>query len=107
MCYNVFIQNFLHDVVEDTKTTWKDLFDAGMTDRVVHALGLLTKLPGQTLDQYKDGIFSSADAMKVKKCDLRHNSDIRRLKGVTQKDLERMAKYQIFFYEIESRLRNM
>ena len=97
----------LHDVVEDTKTTWTDLFEAGMTHRIVNALGLLTKLPGQTLDQYKEGIFSSTDAMKVKKCDLRHNSDIRRLKGVTQKDLERMAKYQIFFYEIESRLRNM
>lgn len=97
----------LHDVVEDTKTTWQDLYEAGMTDRVVHALGLLTKLPGQTLDQYKEGIFSSTDAMKVKKCDLRHNSDIRRLKGVTQKDLERMAKYQIFFYEIESRLQGL
>ena len=97
----------LHDVVEDTKTTWKDLIDAGMTPRVIGALKLLTKVPGQTLEEYKEGVFSSVDAMKVKKCDLRHNSDIRRLKGVTQKDLERMAKYQIFFYEIESRLHNM
>lgn len=56
----------LHDVVEDTKTTWKDLYEAGMTDRVIHALGLLTKMPGQTLEEYKEGIFSSVDAMKVK-----------------------------------------
>jgi (p)ppGpp synthase/HD superfamily hydrolase len=97
----------LHDVVEDTKTTWADLIEAGCTPRVIAALKLLTKLPGQTLEEYKEGIFSSVDAMKVKKCDLRHNSDIRRLKGISQKDLERMAKYQIFFYEIESRLRNM
>jgi (p)ppGpp synthase/HD superfamily hydrolase len=97
----------LHDVVEDTKTTWKDLIESGMTPRIIDALKLLTKLPGQTLEEYKEGVFSSVDAMKVKKCDLRHNSDIRRLKGVTQKDFERMAKYQIFFYEIESRLQDL
>lgn len=32
-------------------------------------------------------------AIKVKIADLRHNSDITRLKGVTDKDLERIAKY--------------
>lgn len=97
----------LHDVVEDTKITWKDLIEAGMTPRIINTLKLLTKVPGQTLEEYKEGIFSSVDAMKVKKCDLRHNSDIRRLKGVSQKDLERMAKYQIFFYEIQSRLQDL
>jgi hypothetical protein len=42
--------------------------------------------------------------MKVKREDLRTNSDLRRLKGVTEKDLARMAKYQMFYFEIEQKL---
>jgi hypothetical protein len=42
--------------------------------------------------------------MRVKKADLTHNSDIRRLKGISEKDIERMAKYHRFFLEIQSKL---
>jgi (p)ppGpp synthase/HD superfamily hydrolase len=94
----------LHDVVEDTKVTYKDLRDEGMSERIISALKCLTKQPGQTLEEYKEVIFSNTDAMKVKMADLRHNSDIRRLKGVTEKDLARMAKYHLFYLEIKARL---
>jgi guanosine-3',5'-bis(diphosphate) 3'-pyrophosphohydrolase len=94
----------LHDVVEDTKTTWKDLEEIGCTERVINAVKALTKQPGQTYDEYKECVFANEDAMRVKLCDLRHNTDIRRLKGVTQKDIERMAKYNQFFLEIQARL---
>jgi len=94
----------LHDVIEDTKTTWKDLEDIGCTDRVLNAVRALTKMPGQSYDEYKEVVFANEDAMRVKLCDLRHNTDIRRLKGVTQKDIERMAKYNQFFLEIQARL---
>lgn len=93
-----------HDVIEDTNTTYEDLRNAGMTERVIAAIAALTKQPGQTLAEYKAAVFANTDAMRVKSCDLRHNSDIRRLKGVTDKDLERMAKYQRFYLEIQSRL---
>jgi (p)ppGpp synthase/HD superfamily hydrolase len=92
----------LHDVVEDTSVTWKDLIEAGMTQRIISALRLLTKLSGQTPDEYKAGVLSSVDAMKVKMCDLRHNSDVRRLKGVSEKDIARTAKYHMFYMEIKS-----
>lgn len=94
----------MHDVIEDTKTTYADLREQGISERVISALKCLTKQPGQTLDEYKEVIFSSRDAMKVKMADLRHNSDIRRLKGVTEKDLARMAKYHLFYLEIKARL---
>ncbi len=42
--------------------------------------------------------------MLVKKEDLRHNTDIRRLKGVTEKDIVRMVKYQTFYMEIQQKL---
>jgi len=94
----------LHDVVEDTKTTWADLKEIGCTDRVLDAVSALTKMPGQSYDDYKEEVFSNEDAMRVKMADLRHNTDIRRLKGVTQKDLERLAKYNQFYLELQAKL---
>jgi (p)ppGpp synthase/HD superfamily hydrolase len=93
-----------HDVIEDTKVTYRDLAQAGISQRVQDGIRALTKVPGETLDEYKARVFANPDAMRVKLCDLRHNSDIRRLKGVTTKDIERMAKYHTFYLEIQSRL---
>ena len=93
-----------HDVIEDTKVTYKDLRDAGITERVIKGIRALTKQPGQTYDEYKEGVFASVDAMRVKMADLRHNTDIRRLKGVTEKDFDRIAKYQVFYMETRARL---
>ena len=95
----------LHDVAEDTKVTFQDMRDAGMTDRVISALKLVTKMPGQTYEEYKFGVLSNIDSMKVKKADLTDNSDIRRLKGISEKDIERTVKYHRFYLEIESKLK--
>ena len=94
----------LHDVIEDTKVTFADMRELGLTERIIKAVTILTKMPGQTYEEYKEGVFSNVDAMKVKKADLTHNSDIRRLKGISEKDIERMAKYHRFFLEIQSKL---
>jgi len=93
-----------HDVIEDTRVTYKDLRDAGMSDRVIEAIRALTKQPGQTFEEYKDVVFGNRDAMMVKLADLRHNTDIRRLKGVGEKDIARMARYHQFHVEIKTRL---
>ena len=91
-----------HDVIEDTKVTYADLRESGMSQRVIDGIRALTKQPGQTLEEYKESVFSNVDAMRVKLCDLRHNSDIRRLKGVTDKDIDRMSKYHKFYLEIQN-----
>lgn len=93
-----------HDVIEDTNTTYKDLREAGISERVIAGIRALTKVPGETYEEYKERVFASKDAMIVKSCDLRHNSDIRRLKGVTEKDIARIAKYHAFYLEIRSKL---
>lgn len=93
-----------HDVIEDTSVTYRDLLNAGMTERIVVGIQALTKIPGETIDEYKARVFANPDAMRVKMCDLRHNSDIRRLKGVTEKDIARMAKYHLFYMELKARL---
>lgn len=90
-----------HDLIEDTKVTYKELADAGISARVISGIKSLTKLPGETYDEYKVRVFENRDAMLVKVADLRHNTDIRRLKGVTQKDIERTAKYYEFYAQLQ------
>lgn len=94
-----------HDVIEDTKTTYADLREyAGCSERVIEGIRALTKVPGETYDEYRARVFANPDAMRVKLCDLRHNSDIRRLKGVTPRDIERVSRYHKFYIEIQARL---
>lgn len=93
----------LHDVVEDTGTTYKDLRDAGMSERVVDMVRGVTKVPGETPEEYEERVLANYDSMRIKEADLQHNSDIRRLKGVTEKDVARTVKYQKFFTKIRDR----
>ena len=94
----------LHDVIEDCDVTYDDLYNIGMTERVVLAVKALTKVKGQSKKEYLEAVKSNSDASLVKLQDLRHNTDIRRLKGVTQKDLERVQKYHEMYLEIKQNL---
>lgn len=97
----------LHDYIEDVKgATFEGLREEGMSERVIAGVAAMTKMPGQTYDEYKAAIFANTDAMMVKREDLRTNSDLRRLKSktITEKDIARVAKYMAFYAEIELRL---
>ena len=96
-----------HDLFEDTDTTAEELRKSGISERVIAGIFAMTKMPGQSYEEYKQALFGNVDAMKVKKVDLRHNTDIRRLKGVTEKDLARMAKYHMLYLEIQQKLEEM
>lgn len=93
-----------HDIIEDTKTTYSDLEEAGFTSRIIEGIRAMTKLPGQTHDEYRAQISANKDSILVKMADLQHNSDIRRLKGISEKDIERMAKYHRFYLELKSKI---
>lgn len=93
----------LHDVIEDNRSiTYNYLIEQGMTLRVVQGISALTKQPGQTYEGYKESVKANEDAVRVKMADLRHNGDIRRLKGITQKDIDRMARYHQFYLELQA-----
>lgn len=97
----------LHDYIEDVKgATFEGLREEGMSDRVIEGVRCITKMPGQTYDEYKAAVFSNRDTMLVKREDLRTNSDLRRLKSktISDKDIARVAKYMSFYAEIEVRL---
>ncbi len=93
-----------HDILEDSGVTYRQLVEEGFTDRIIEGIKALTKVPGETYDEYKEKVFANEDAMRVKMADLRHNTDIRRLKGVTEKDIARVAKYHTFYLEIQAKL---
>lgn len=89
-----------HDLVEDCGVTYQQLRDAGMPERVIHGIRCLTKIAGESYDEYKAKVKSNWDSILVKMEDLRDNSDIRRLKGITQKDFERTQRYHTFWLEL-------
>lgn len=91
-----------HDVVEDCGVSYSELREQGFPERVINGIRCLTKVPGETYEEYKDKVKSNPDSIKVKKADLTHNTDIRRLKGVTAKDMARMEKYFKFYLELLS-----
>lgn len=91
----------LHDVVEDCKVSFDDLRNIGMTERVIAGVAALTKQNGETYEQFIDRTTGNRDAMLVKREDLRDNSDITRLKGISEKDVTRMAKYMAAFQKLD------
>lgn len=93
-----------HDIFEDTSVTEDDIRAIGGTDRIVEGMFALTKKRGQSYDRYVETVLGNTDAMRVKMADLRHNSDITRLKGISDKDIERMGKYMAFYTRIKQKL---
>ena len=90
----------LHDVIEDSDVSIQYLQNCGISDRVCTALVLLTHAEEHTYEQYIECVCTNHDAIRVKRKDLEHNSDITRLKGITDKDLQRIEKYHKAFIKL-------
>lgn len=88
------ITALLHDIVEDTDTTFEDLRKLGFSDNVINALKLMTHDKNIDYFEYVKNISKNPIARKVKIKDLEHNMDTSRLDEVTDKDLERVKKYK-------------
>jgi GTP diphosphokinase / guanosine-3',5'-bis(diphosphate) 3'-diphosphatase len=83
----------MHDLIEDTEWTKEDLLKEGFSIRVAQTVHVLTHDNGVPYDDYIKVIALNEDATKVKMADLRHNSDIMRMKGLRKKDFDRLEKY--------------
>jgi len=92
---HVSVAAVLHDAVEDhpDKVTFKKLVEDGFSDLSIDTIRRLTKMPGETPEEYIERIAGSVYAVIGKLADLKDNTDITRLKGVTEKDFKRMQKY--------------
>ena len=83
----------LHDVVEDTDWTLKDLEEEGFPRPIIEALDSVTK---RKAEPYEDFVQRSARnhlGRKVKLADLEDNMDVRRFREVTDDDKGRLQKY--------------
>lgn len=94
-----------HDLLEDTDVTAEELAEI-VSERVIFGIKLLTHTENLSYDEYIERIIDSAsvDAMRVKLADLRHNSDIRRLKGIGPKDAQRLDRYARAYTKITAKL---
>ena len=82
----------LHDVIEDSNYTIDDL--DFLSEKQRHSFDLLTHKDDEPYYDYIEKIKSNDIAKEVKLSDLRHNSNLKRLKKPTKKDLERIIKYK-------------
>ena len=96
---DLMIAAVLHDIVEDCHDEYPfaRLTELGFSDRVVGVLHLLTHIKGTPYDEYIKAIAVSKDATEIKLSDLKDNSDICRLKGLSKKDIDRIEKYHRAF----------
>lgn len=91
----------LHDVVEDSNINFDNLRALGFSERVLSALQCLSHLDEtEPYEAYIERIRLNPDATRIKVEDLRDNSDITRLKGVREKDFERLKKYSLAYVRL-------
>lgn len=84
----------LHDIVEDTDTTFEQLYEAGFPDEVINAVKLMSRRENEPYLEYVRKIKENPIARQVKIADLRHNADLSRLDEITDEDLSRAEKYK-------------
>ena len=83
----------LHDVVEDSHTTFEDLAKMGFSGEIIEVLKLLTHAEEVPYMDYVREIKKNPTATKVKIADLKHNSDTTRLDVVDGWSIKRNEKY--------------
>ncbi|MDE7405755.1 MAG: metallophosphoesterase family protein [Clostridiales bacterium] len=83
----------LHDILEDTDIDVK-LLEQNFSQEVVTAVKLMTHAKDVDYFDYVRALKDNPLARAVKLADLEHNSDLSRLKTVTDRDLQRLEKYK-------------
>lgn len=84
----------LHDVVEDSEWTLDRLRQEGFSYEVVAAVDALTRREGEPYDAFVRRAAQNPIARRVKLADIEDNLDIRRLGPISEKDVERLKRYQ-------------
>ena len=83
----------LHDTVEDTDATIEEIKEL-FGETVARAVECLTHRKCEDYFDYVSRVKENEIARKVKLADLRHNMTLSRLTEVTDKDIQRLRKYE-------------
>ena len=86
------VVGWLHDTVEDTFLTVKDIAEQFGSDTAA-ALDAISHRDGEAWSDYIDRVAANPVARQVKISDLIDNSNLSRIPHVTMKDVKRQAKY--------------
>lgn len=102
----VLAASVLHDVVEDGfsgdhEAGYAYLKEQGVVQAVIDFVRALTNIEGETFEEKVARISQFHETIIIKKADIRHNSDIRRLKGLRDKDFARMQGYHKLYARLE------
>jgi (p)ppGpp synthase/HD superfamily hydrolase len=85
----------LHDVCEDCEGwDFARLRGEGFSDEVIAALESVTKIDGESYEDFVKRAAANPIGRRVKLADLTDNSDLSRIASPTAKDHERLARYQ-------------
>ncbi|MFJ2386564.1 HD domain-containing protein [Pseudomonas koreensis] len=84
----------LHDVVEDCGISLDDLRKEGFSEAVLSAIESVTKVPGESYEDFVERAAQDPIGRVVKLADLEENSDLSRIASPSWEDLERVEKYR-------------
>ena len=84
----------LHDVVEDCGISLEDLRKEGFSESVLSAIESVTKVPGESYEDFVERAAQNPIGRVVKLADLEENSDLSRIASPNWEDLERIEKYR-------------
>ena len=84
---------WLHDIVEDHNYSVEKI-RAEFGDKIASAVIAISKIKGESYQDYLNRVKSNEIARIVKLSDLAHNMQLSRLPKVTLKDLQRVEKYK-------------
>jgi len=83
----------LHDVIEDSEFTAEDLLSEGIPSEIVFAVQAMTKADGENYEAFILRVKDNPLAARIKCLDIEDNINVLRLNAISQKDLDRVAKY--------------
>ncbi len=90
---NERITAVLHDVVEDSDVSLKDLKAEGFSEDILEAINCLSKKTGENYDDFILRISKNDLASAVKIEDIKDNLDVTRIDNLSDEDLTRIKKY--------------
>ena len=84
----------LHDVLEDSGVTVRDLQKAGYSEEILEAIKYLTRAKEEEYEQFIERVKGNTLAVKIKIADLEDNLNFERIKEPNEDDLKRYEKYR-------------
>lgn len=92
----------LHDVLEDSGFTQKDMLEFGIPFEIVSQCEIITRRKDESYMNFIRRCGDDKIVRCVKMADLLHNMDLTRLEKVTDEDLKRIKKYHKAYKYLES-----